>query len=67
MFTLGIVLVIVALIVGTVQLTTHVFSIYENKTTMYGFYGAVGAMGLVGIIIALWSYMKKRPVTATTA
>jgi uncharacterized membrane protein len=54
----GIVIIIIALILGVVQLTAHVFSIYGNTTTKYGYYGVVGIIGLIGIIIVAWSYMQ---------
>lgn len=63
MLVLGIMLIIIAIILGAVQLTTHVFSIYGSQTIKYGYYGVVGVIGLIGIIIAAWSYMKK-PVVA---
>jgi hypothetical protein len=56
---LGIVLVIVALLLGAVQLIGHVFSIYGSTTTKYGYYVVVGVIGLIGIIITAWSYLKK--------
>lgn len=67
MLGLGIVLIIIALILGAVQLTTHVFSIYGSTTTKYAYYGVVSIIGLMGIIIAAWSYMKKSTVTQTKA
>lgn len=67
MLALGIVLIIIALILGAVQLTAHVFSIYGSRTTLYGYYGVVGFLGLIGIIITAWSYMKKPTVAQKTA
>jgi hypothetical protein len=67
MLALGIVLIIIALILGAVQLTSHVFSIYGSTATKYGYYGVVGVVGLIGIIVAVWSYMKKPTVAQTTA
>lgn len=67
MLVLGIGLIIIALILGVVQLTVHVFSIYESTATKYGYYGVVGVIGLIGIIIAAWSYMKKPTAANTTA
>ena len=57
MLVLGIVLVIIAIMLGIVQLTAHVLSIYGSTTTKYGYYGVVGIIGLIGIIITAWSYM----------
>jgi hypothetical protein len=62
----GILLIIIALILGGVQLAAHVFNIYGSTTTKYGYYGVVGVIGLIGIIIAAWSYMKKPTVAQTT-
>lgn len=67
MLALGIVLVIIALILGAAQLTAHVFSIYGSTTTKYGYYGVVGVIGLIGIIVAAWSYMSEPTVAQTTA
>jgi hypothetical protein len=67
MLGLGVVLIIIALILGAVQLTAHVFSIYGSTTTKYAYYVVVAIIGLIGIIIAAWSYMKKSPVTQTKA
>lgn len=67
MLTLGMALIIIALILGAVQLTAHVFSIYGSTETKYGYYGIVGVIGLIGIIIAAWSYMKKPTVAQTKA
>jgi uncharacterized membrane protein YcjF (UPF0283 family) len=57
MLVLGIVIITIALILGIVQLTAHVFSIHGSTTTKYGYYGVVGIIGLIGIIITAWSYM----------
>ncbi len=59
MLTLGIVLIIIALIFGGIQLTAHVFNIYASNTTKYAYYGTFGIIGLIGIIITIWTYMKK--------
>jgi uncharacterized membrane protein YcjF (UPF0283 family) len=67
MLALGIVLIIIALILGAVQLTAHVFSIYGSIASKYGYYGVVGVIGLIGIIIATWSCMKRPTVAQTTA
>ena len=66
MLALGILLIIIALILGAVQLTVHVFSIYGSTTAKYGYYGVIGVIGLIGIILALWSLMKtEAPAKAT--
>jgi hypothetical protein len=51
MFVLGIVLIVIAVILGAVQLATHALSIYGSTITKYGYYAVVGAIGLIGIII----------------
>ena len=56
---LGIVLIIIALILGAIQYGAHVFSIYGSSTTKYAYYGLIGLIGLIGIILAAWSYMMK--------
>lgn len=66
MLALGTVLIIIALILGGVQLTAHVFSIYGSTATKYGYYGIVGLIGLIGIIVSIWSYVKK-PAAQKTA
>jgi len=65
---LGIVLIIIALILGAIQVGAHVFSIYGSSTTKYAYYGLVGLIGLIGIILVAWSYMMKpKPKTQTPA
>ncbi|MGD0160363.1 MAG: hypothetical protein ABSB89_08705 [Candidatus Bathyarchaeia archaeon] len=56
---LGVVLIIIAIILGAIQVGAHVFSIYGSSTTKYGYYGLVGIIGLIGIILAAWAYMMK--------
>jgi len=65
MLALGIVLIIIALILGAVQLTAHAFSIYGSRTTKYGYYAVVLVIGLIGIMIAAYSYVKKPTVAQT--
>jgi hypothetical protein len=57
---LGIVLIIIALIIGAIRY----FDIYDFGVAYgsgYGwyFYGLVGVIGLIGIVLAVWSYLKK--------
>jgi len=59
---LGAALIIVALIVGGVQLL-HVYNIYGAGSNRWYFYGAVGAVGLIGIILAAWGWLKKEMPT----
>jgi hypothetical protein len=57
---LGIVLVIIALILGAVQHFNALgYSIYGGDENKWYFYGLVGVIGLIGIILAAWSYMRK--------
>jgi hypothetical protein len=57
---LGIVLVIIALILGAVRYSgAYDFGIgYGSGQGIY-FYGLAGIIGLIGIILAAWSYMRK--------
>lgn len=57
---LGIVLIIIALILGLVQHFNALgYSIYGGDENKWYFYGLVGVIGLIGIILAAWSYMRK--------
>ncbi len=66
MLALGIVLIVIALIFGSIQLTNHVFDIYGSATTKYSYYAVVGIMGLIGIIVAIWGYIRKQASTSTS-
>jgi len=59
----GIVLIIIALILGAVQ--KFVTNIYGSTDNKWYFWGLVGIIGLIGIILAAWSYMKKPKKQAT--
>ena len=63
---LGIVLIIIALILGGMQ-HYGMYNFYGTEGYKWYFYGAVGIIGLVGIILAAWSAMKKEAPTPTTA
>ena len=54
----GIVLIIIAIILGAVRLAGP-----ENEFGMRKlyFYGIAGIIGLIGIILAAWSYVRKKP------
>ena len=54
---LGIVLIIIAIILGAVQHFSYNF--YGDPSNKWYFYGGVGIIGLVGIILLAWSYLKK--------
>jgi hypothetical protein len=57
---LGIVLIIIALILGAIQHFNALgYSIYGGDENKWYFYGLVGIIGLIGIILAAWSYMRK--------
>jgi hypothetical protein len=57
---LGIVLVIIALVLGAVQHFNALgYSIYGSDENKWYFYGLVAVIGLIGIILAAWSYMRK--------
>jgi hypothetical protein len=57
---LGIVLIIIALILGAVQHFNALgYSIYGGDENKWYFYGLVGVIGLIGIILAAWSYLRK--------
>ena len=57
---LGIVLVIIALVLGAVQHFNALgYSIYGGDENKWYFYGLVAVIGLIGIILAAWSYMRK--------
>jgi hypothetical protein len=59
-FYLGILLVIIAIIVGAVRYSnTYDFGVSYGAGYGLYFYGLVGIIGLIGIIIAAWSYIKK--------
>jgi hypothetical protein len=54
----GIVLVIIAIILGAVQ-HFAVYNIYGSADNKWYFYGLVGVIGVIGILLAAWAYMKK--------
>lgn len=61
---IGIVLIIVALILGIIQ--HFVYNVYGNPDYRWYFYGALGVIGLIGIIIAAWGLMKKESPPSTS-
>jgi hypothetical protein len=54
----GIVLIIIAIILGAVQ-HFEVYNIYGSPDYKWYFYGLVGVVGLIGIVLAIWAYIKK--------
>jgi hypothetical protein len=61
----GVVLVIIALILGAMQ-HFGMYNFYGDDANKWYFYGIVGVIGLIGIILAAWGAMKKTAPTATT-
>lgn len=53
---LGVVLIIIAIILGALELSGAYT--YGGMRHLY-VYGIVGVIGLIGIILAAWSYMMK--------
>ena len=64
----GVVLIIIALILGAVQ-HFGMYNFYGDDANKWYFYGLVGIVGLIGIILAAWGAMKKttQMATATTS
>lgn len=54
----GIVLIIIALILGGLQLL-HIYNIYGTTDNKWYFYGGVGIIGLIGIIVAVYGLIRK--------
>ena len=64
--TVGIVLVIIALILGGMQ-HFNTYNFYGSDANKWYFYVLVGIVGLVGIILAAWGAMKKEALVPTTS
>ena len=58
LMTIGIILIIIALILGIIQ-HTNTYNFYGEEANKWYFYGTVALIGLIGIIAAAWSYIKK--------
>lgn len=58
MIATGIVLIIIAIILGSIQ-HFSIYNIYGNPDYKWYFYGLVGVIGLIGIVLAIWAYIKK--------
>lgn len=61
----GILLIIVALILGGVQHFTD-YNLYGAQDNKNYFWGLVGVIGLIGIVLAVWSFMKKSATPVAT-
>jgi hypothetical protein len=58
----GVVLIIIALILGAVRYSgAYDFGVSYGSGSGWYFYGLAGIIGLIGIILAAWSYTKKKP------
>jgi hypothetical protein len=58
----GAVLIIIALILGAVRYSgAYDFGVSYGSGSGWYFYGMAGIIGLIGIILAAWSYTKKKP------
>ena len=56
----GILLVIIALILGVVQhFGGPTYNMYGDESNKWYFYCLVGVIGVLGIVLAIWTYMKK--------
>jgi hypothetical protein len=65
LLALGAALVVIAVIVGGVQLL-HIYNIYGSGSNKWYFYGAVGAIGLIGIALAAWGLLKEETPKQTS-
>jgi hypothetical protein len=64
---LGVVLIVVALILGGVQIFyVYNINIYGASANKWYFYGAVAIIGIIGIILAVLGVMKKGTPKQTT-
>jgi len=58
----GIILIVIAIILGAVRISgAYNFGISYGSGNGWYFYGLMGIIGLIGIILAAWSYTKKKP------
>jgi hypothetical protein len=64
--TVGIVLIIIALILGAMQ-HFGMYNFYGSDSNKWYFYGLVGIVGLVGIILAAWGAMKTETPVPTAS
>jgi hypothetical protein len=55
---IGVVLIIIAIILGIVQ-HFNMYNFYGDVDNKWYFYGAVAVIGIIGIIAAAWAYLKK--------
>jgi uncharacterized membrane-anchored protein len=61
----GILLIIIAIILGVVQhFGGSAYNMYGDESNKWYFWGLVIIIGLIGLVLAIWAYMKKEK-TAT--
>jgi hypothetical protein len=64
---LGVVLIVVALILGGVQIFyVYNINIYGASANRLYFYGALAIIGIIGIILTAWGIMKRGTLAQTT-
>jgi hypothetical protein len=62
----GILLIIIAIILGAVRLSgMSDLGVAYAQGNGYYFYALVGIIGLIGIVLAIWTYMKKEEPAKT--
>jgi hypothetical protein len=59
LFYVGIVLIVIALMLGGVQ-DLHIYNIYGSGAHKWYFYSSIGIVLLIGIALAVWSYVRKQ-------
>jgi hypothetical protein len=62
----GIVLIIIALILGAVQ-HFGMYNIYGDESNKWYFYGIIAVIGVIGILLAAWGAMKKEKLPMVTS
>jgi len=63
----GIVLIVVALILGGIQVS-HAYNLYGASAHKWYFYGGVAVVGVIGIVLVIWgAVMKETPKQAKPA
>jgi Na+/melibiose symporter-like transporter len=62
----GMVLIIIAIILGAVQ-HFNMANIYGSVDNKWYFWALVAIIGIIGIILAVWGYMKSETMPAKPA